>query len=30
VSSVVNEKYLWAGCVIGLGLVLIYLREKFC
>jgi len=32
VSSVVNEQYLWAGCSIGLGLglILIYLREKFC
>ena len=29
ISSAVNEKYMWAGCVIGLGLVLIYLREKF-
>ena len=30
VSSAVNELYLSAGCSIGFGLVLIYLREKFC
>ena len=29
VSCVVNGSYVWAGCNIGLGLVLIYLRDNF-
>jgi len=30
ISCVIKGNYVLAGCNIGFGLILIYLREKYC